>query len=306
MTMLAILFAYRYRNAPSWGRLAGCGAFCGLAALARSELILLVLFIVVPLAIATRDRTWQHRLGLLGAGVAAAVVVIAPWAIYNSTRFVHPEVLSAQSGPLLAAANCDSTYYGPLQGYFDIQCNVAVDKAAGVGPNDDESQADQVDRKAAFHYIRTHLGRLPTVERIRMQRLVGLYHTSLYVHMDNLIEGRELWISWVGLYSFWLLALLAIVGIVLHKRRKPRGPPLYPVLAPIYALVITVLVTYASTRFRAIAEPSIALLAALAIDAFFRRGRPVELEPSEEGVGVAGGDGHDRALGVDAGRVGQE
>ncbi len=306
MAMLAVWFAYRYRRDPTWWRLAWCGLFCGLAALTRSELILLVPFIVLPLALSTRDRSWKTRLGLLGAGVAAAAVVIAPWSIYNSTRFVHPEVLSSQSGPLLAAANCDSTYYGDLQGYFDIQCNVAVDKAAGVGPNDDESQADLIDRKAAFRYIRTHLSRLPTVERVRLQRLVGLYHTSLYVHMDNLIEGRPLWISWAGLYSFFLLAFLAIAGVVLHKRRKPRGPPLYPVLAPIYALVLTVLVTYASTRFRAVAEPSIAVLAALGIDAFFRRPRAADSQPSEEGVGVAGGDRHDRARGVDAGRIGQE
>jgi 4-amino-4-deoxy-L-arabinose transferase-like glycosyltransferase len=271
MAMLAVLFAYRYRRAPTWWRLALCGGACGLAALTRSELILLVPLLVLPLAIGTRDRSWQARLGLIGAGFAAAIIVIAPWSIYNSTRFVHPEVLSSQSGPLLAAANCDSTYYGKLQGYFDIQCNAAVDKAAGVGPNDDESQADLVDRKAAFHYIRTHMSRLPTVERIRLQRLVGLYHTSLYVHMDNLIEGRPLWISWAGLWSFFALALLAIAGIVLYKRRSERGPPLYPVLAPIYAVVITVLATYASTRFRAVAEPSIALLAALAIDGLWSR-----------------------------------
>jgi hypothetical protein len=38
-------------------------------------------------------------------------------------------------------------------------------------------------------------------------------------------------------------------------------------LAPIVVVVITVLVTYASTRFRTTAEPSIAVLAAVAIDA---------------------------------------
>ncbi len=303
MTVLAVLLAYRYRREPTWWRLALCGVACGLAALARSELILLVPFLVLPLAISTRERSWRARLGFVGAGFAAAIIVIAPWSVYNSTRFVHPEVLSSQSGPLLAAANCDSTYYGKLQGYFDIRCNQAVDQAAGVGPNDDESQSDLIDRKAAFHYIRTHLSRLPTVERVRLQRLVGLYHPAFYVHMDVLIEGRPLWISWVGLYSFFLLALLAIAGVVVHKRRKPRGPPLYPLLAPIYALVVTVLVTYASTRFRSVAEPSIALLAALAIDAFFR-GRTSDT--SEERVGVASSDGHDGALGVDAGRVGQQ
>jgi 4-amino-4-deoxy-L-arabinose transferase-like glycosyltransferase len=290
-TMLAVLLAYRYRRAPSWQRLAWCGAACGASALTRSELILLVPFVVLPVAIATPDRSWRDRVGFLGVGVLAAAVVIAPWAIYNSTRFVHPEVLSSQSGPLLAAANCDSTYYGPLQGYFDVNCNIAVDKAAAIGTNDDESQADLVDRRAAFHYIRGHLGRLPTVERIRLQRLVGLYHPSLYVHMDNLIEGRELWISWVGFYSFFALAVLAIAGVVLYERRKPRGPPLFPLLAPIFAVIVTVMATYASTRFRSVAEPSIALLAALAIDALFTRRpspEPASMTPPKRSVIDAG------------------
>ena len=72
------------------------------------------------------------RLRWLGASVLAAAVVLAPWTIYNTTRFVHPVLLSAQFAPLLASANCDSTYYGPLQGYFDIQCAAAI---AQEGPD---------------------------------------------------------------------------------------------------------------------------------------------------------------------------
>jgi hypothetical protein len=41
--------------------------------------------------------------------------------------------------------------------------------------------------------------------------------------------------------------------------------PLFPMLAPVVVVVITVLTTYASTRFRAAAEPSLAVLAAVAI-----------------------------------------
>ena len=54
-------------------------------------------------------------------------------------------------------------------------------------------------------------------------------------------------------------------------RRRANAPPLYPLLAPIGVVVITVLLIYASTRFRTTAEPSIAILTAVAIDALWMR-----------------------------------
>jgi 4-amino-4-deoxy-L-arabinose transferase-like glycosyltransferase len=278
-TTLAVLLAYRYWQRPSWPRLAFVGAACGAAALTRSELFLLVLLLVVPLALLTRERPLRERMLLLGAGVAAAVLVVAPWSIYNLTRFKHPVLLSAQIGPLLSAANCDSTYTGFLRGYFDIQCYVAVDARAGITERDDESVEDVVNRRAALKYIRSHLDRLPDVEGVRLLRIVGLYHPTKYVAMDSFIEGRELWISWTALYSFYGIAILAIAGAIVLRRRR-YGCPLYPLLAPAAVVIFTVLVTYASTRFRAAAEPMLVVLAAIAIDAavawLFPRTRPVD------------------------------
>ena len=239
--------------------------------MARSELILLVPFLVVPLVWTTRDHSWQERLRWLGAAVAAALIVIAPWTVYNTTRFVHPVLLSAQFDPLLASANCQSVYYGDLQGYFDIQCAIAIAKKDGLTlpdglPKYDESQEDVVYRREALAYVRAHLSRLPVVEGVRLLRIVGLYKTSLYVRADAYVEGRNpVWISWAALYSFWALALLSIAGAVVLRRRE-HGPPVYPLLAPIVVVVVTVVVTYASTRFRTTAEPSLAVLAAFAID----------------------------------------
>ncbi len=94
-----LLLAYRYWRAPSWRRLVVVGAACGLGALARSELILFVPMVVVPLVWATRDRTAREKLQWLGASVLAAAIVIAPWTIYNSTRFVHPILLERAVRP---------------------------------------------------------------------------------------------------------------------------------------------------------------------------------------------------------------
>ena len=285
----ALLLAYRYRREPSGARLALVGAMCGLGALARSELILLVPLLVVPLAWTTRDRTARARAQWLGVSVAAALVVIAPWTVYNSTRFVHPELLSSQFGPLLASANCESTYFGQQQGYFDITCNAAIDAAHGVTLADDESQQDAVDRRAAFHYIRGHMGRLPTVEGVRLLRIVGLYHPGDYARADWYVEGRDPeWISFAALYSFWCVALAAVAGAVVTRRRSRRAPSdgdddgdddddgapaVFPLLSPVLVVVLTVLVTYASTRFRTTAEPALVVLAAVAIDGLVRLGR---------------------------------
>lgn len=264
---VALLLAYRYWQRPSWRRLALVGLACGLGALARSELLLLVPFVVVPLAWSTRDRTLRQKVGWLAASVAAALIVIAPWTIYNSTRFVHPVLISAQFDPLLASANCDSTYYGDLQGYFDITCAQAVATKAGLTLKDDESQEDVVYHRAAIDYVEGHLSRLPTVEAVRLLRIVGLYQTSRYVHADWYVEGRRpYWITWSGLYGFWALALLSIAGAVVLRKRA-HAPPLYPLLAPVAAVIVTVLITYASTRFRTTAEPSLAVLSAVAIEA---------------------------------------
>ena len=100
--------------------------------MARSELLLLVPFVVVPLVWSTSERTRRQKWQWLAASVGAALIVIAPWTIYNSTRFVHPVLLSAQFDPLLASANCDSTYYGEFQGYFDINCGIAIAKKDGL------------------------------------------------------------------------------------------------------------------------------------------------------------------------------
>jgi 4-amino-4-deoxy-L-arabinose transferase-like glycosyltransferase len=272
LTVVIVLLAYRYRRQPGWKRVVALGAACGFGALARSELILFVPLILVPLLWSTRDVARKVKWQWFGASVLTAAIVVAPWTIYNTTRFAHPILLSAQIDPLLASANCDSVYYGKFQGYFDITCAMAIADKEHITLADDESEENAIYRREAVDYIRGHLSRLPEVEGVRLLRIVGLYKTGLYVRADWYVEGRRpYWITWSGLYSFWVLTLLAVAGAVVWRRRRANAPPMYPLLAPILVVVITVLVTYASTRFRTTAEPSIAVLAAVAIDAAWVR-----------------------------------
>jgi hypothetical protein len=106
---------------------------------------------------------------------------------------------------------------------------------------------------------------VPVVVGVRILRVVGLYQPDRYVRLDNFMEGRELGVSRAALYSFYGIAVLAIAGVVVVRRH--RTVPVFPLLAPSAVVLVTVVVTYASTRFRAAAEPTLVVLAAVALNA---------------------------------------
>jgi hypothetical protein len=269
LVTLAVLLGYHYLRRPSWQRLALVGFACGLAALTRSELLLLVPALVAPLAWRTRELGASRIAKWVVVGALVPLLVLAPWVAYNAGRFEEPVLLSTNFYPLLASANCDSTYYGRLQGYFDIQCALDVREREGITQADDQSEEGLVYRRAAFDYIGDEVGRLPHVVGVRLRRLVNLYEPERAIEIDSFVEGRERWVARWGFYSFYVVAGLAVAGAVVLRRRN--AAPLFPLLAPSIVVILTVIVTYASTRFRAVAEPTLAVLAAIAIDAALAR-----------------------------------
>ncbi|HEY6319402.1 MAG TPA: glycosyltransferase family 39 protein, partial [Acidimicrobiia bacterium] len=166
LTALTVLFAYHYVRRPSWWCLALVGAGCGAASLARSELILLVPLVVLPLALLTRTRGLRTQLTWLGGALLATLLVIGPWVGYNLSRFQHPVYLSSQFDALLASANCDTTYDGSLIGYFSVPC--AEHYQHEYHAHGDQSEQAIAYQQAADTYIRNHKGRVPIVVAARL------------------------------------------------------------------------------------------------------------------------------------------
>ncbi len=276
-TALAMLFAYRYWHEPRWWRLALVGVASGAGALSRSELILIVPLMVVPLALLVPGERRRERGIAIGAGALAALVVMAPWLVFNLTRFEKPELLSTQFGPLLSSANCDQIWQSHHISYFSIECTKQIE-VRSVRPGMDQSEQDAVYRAAALDYIGDHLGDVPRVVAARLGAIVGLYHPGLQMRIDGIIEGRGVGMARFSWFSFWALGALAVVGGMVLRRR--RSVPVFPLLVPPVMVVVTVALTYFSTRFRASAEVSICLLAAVALDAAIARRRPPEEAPT--------------------------
>jgi 4-amino-4-deoxy-L-arabinose transferase-like glycosyltransferase len=266
--VLALLLAYNLRDRPRTATALGCGALCGLAGLARAELVLFVPLLAVPAALAARGVDRRTHLRLAAGVVVAAIAVMSPWVIYNQTRFKDSTFVSTNDGLALAGSNCDHVYYGSAIGLTFLQ-PPCIDVPQPPG---DQSQVSATYRRRALDYMGNHKHQLPLVVAARIGRTWSLYR-PFDMLLYNRAEGKERFVILAGIIAYYPLLALALVGGWLLIRRR-RGM-LWPLVIPAVALTVGVALTYGQTRFRSAAEPSIVILAAIAVttgwDAFRRR-----------------------------------
>jgi hypothetical protein len=192
--------------------------------------------------------------------VIAAVVVVGPWVGYNASRFKDRTFVSTNDGIALAGSYCDNVFYGHGLGLTSISGpDACIDNPPPPG---DQSQVEAIYRKRAMHYARTHLSRLPIVVAARIGRTWSLYRPLDMVEF-NKGEGRESWVTRLGLLVYYPTLIGAIAGAIIMWRRRARRA-LWVLLVPAIGVTVGVAVTYGQTRFRAAAEPSLAILAAVA------------------------------------------
>lgn len=264
---LFVLVAYTYVRRPSLRTLGALGLAGALASMTRTELILLIPLGVVPLALWTQGLPRREQWRWAGIGIATGVVVLLPWIGANLLRFDEPTTLSSNVGLTLASANCDSTWYGPNIGYWDFTCA----KAAGTLPSltgGDPSEVDAAARSEALDYISENRGRLPAVLAARVARIAGVWDPRQQVQVD-IIEHRPERIAQSGVTLWWLVLVLAGFGVAALRR---AGIPSWPALAPIVTMLVGVVSAFASTRYRASAEPAVVILAAAGAVALLDRG----------------------------------
>lgn len=264
---VVLILAYRYRARPGWGPALALGAAVGVLCLARSEQVLVVPLLVVPLILFTRDVAWPSRVGRLAAAGAMIVFVLAPWTLYNLGRFEKPVILSTGFGYTAKAGACDSTFNGERLGSYDfLGCLLNV-----LPPTTsvrDGSVDDSLLRKAALNYTTEHLGRLPVVIAVREGRTWSLVSPKLQLSLNGQLLNAPTEVLWLQLAFYWALLVPAIAGAVILRRRHVL---LYPLLAFPITVIISTAVTFGDSRYRAAAEVALVILAAVALEALIRR-----------------------------------
>lgn len=276
MIALSLIAAYRVIERPTSGRALALGAAIGLAALTRSEALLLVPLLVLPLAWKVRPGFWR----VAAIACAGTALVVAPWTVRNWVVFHQPVVISTNEGGVWAGANCNSTYYGPGIGTWNLNC------VPRLNLNRNEAQESDRYRRKGIDYMQDHLGRLPAVLPIRLLRTWDFYRPG---QQASAAEAHPLRVEYANTVIYFLMLPLAGYGILLLRR---RGVPLLPLLSLFAMVSVVSLVLYGYPRFWHAAQiPFLVLVAAAVLHLFEERATirrvlspPVAVERLEVGA----------------------
>src|SRR4051794_22077627 len=260
---IAVLAAYAFWQRPTVGRAVAVGLAVAVFTLTRAEGLLFALVPIV-LALIAADLELRRRIVLAAVATGVTLLAIAPWTIYNSTRFEHPVLVSTSLGWTMAAANCGSTYEGKDIGYYSYPCAAAAEE----GLRGDASSEDLELRKRARTFMGDHVRELPWVVTVRVARTFGVFRPLDQVRADRGDSGRDFPAGTAGLVVFYALVPAAVFGVPTLRKRKI---PVFPLLALFGIVVVTVAITFGQTRYRAPAEVSLVLLAAVGIQAALTR-----------------------------------
>jgi hypothetical protein len=294
LVALCLLAAYRLWERAGWVDAGLLGGAIALAALTRAEALLLFGVLVIPLLWGLRAVTPGRRVLLALTAWAVGGLLLVPWFAYNMSRFEEPVLMTSQTGAVLSAANCDTTFYGDFIGYYANCYDEYVAAGRATWPdvdNLDESQRDIYSRDAATAYIREHKGRLPVVAVARVARMFDLYNPELgsgeeyctpelgchrewlgqNVRLNWMVEGRGVWPSRLGFAMYWVLLALAVPGAVILARRRI---PISPLLAMPVVITVTSALTFGITRYRVPVDAMLVVLAAVTVDWLIARRWP--------------------------------
>jgi 4-amino-4-deoxy-L-arabinose transferase-like glycosyltransferase len=259
VTAALLLLAYGLRDGVRLRWWLAAGVALGLAALTRTEALLLVPVVVVPVARAGVDAGhWWQRVGVACLGI---VVLVGAWTIRNAVQLHVFQPLTNNSGTLVAGSNCARVYSGYQIGLWRLDCVTDIDTTGLT-----ETEAAARFRSTGVDYARDNASRLPAVVGARVLRTWGAWNPSRQADFESL-EGRpKPWInaSWV---TGWIVAALAIAGAVVQRR---AARPVWLLAGPVVVATITAVIAYGNSRFRTVAEPGLLVLAAIALVALAR------------------------------------
>jgi Gpi18-like mannosyltransferase len=253
-----LLLALALLERPSTLGTAGLGVLVALAALTRSEGLLLIPLLAAPLMACAPGR----RVRLAATLLAAAALALSPWVIRNWHAFGQP-VFTTNEGTTLAGANCPKTYYDtPSIGAFATSCLGKL----GIAPSANAAVSNSRLRAAGMRYLRAHRTRAVLVAGVRVLRTWGFYA----IDHQTRPSGRNRTLQTTGVVIYYAVLLVGLSGAIVLWRRGMRAQ-LAIVLAPVVLATVTAVLTYGFVRLRHPAEASLIVLAGISLASLRRR-----------------------------------
>jgi len=256
----------RYSAAPSASNAAAAGLVLGLAALARPTFLPMLALVAVCLLFFDRRRGhWSLRMGHALALLAAAALLLAPWAARNARQLGYPTVSTTHGGYTLWLAN-NARFYeflrsSPRGAVWEAD-EFNADAAAKREPHD-EIGNDRRLSAAAVAAIREEPGMFLKACVFRLRRFWGVAPRETRAG-DATIPN---WLRYAVTAWYAAVHVLALAGfIALCRSPGAAGWAWGIALAMSFSAVH--LLYWSDMRMRAPLIPWVALLAAAGAAAF--------------------------------------
>jgi Dolichyl-phosphate-mannose-protein mannosyltransferase len=248
--------AHRHR----WALVAG--VLGGLAILTRANAAILLAPLVIAVWHARPRWSWR-ALAPPAALVAVALVTVSPWTIRNAVVFHRFVPVSTQLGSALAgtyndAARTDRQHpasWRSLRRVPDYQYLVRRWRQIP------EPTLDRELRAAALRYIAHHPAYVAKVAFWNTARMLDLAGMRWARHTASTISIGPRWAD-AGVVCFWLIAALAIAGVLTSRGRRTPG---YVAAIPALLFVSVVFLAVETPRYRTGIDPFIVMFAGVAL-----------------------------------------
>ena len=136
----------------------------------------------------------------------------------------------------------------------------------------DESEVSKHFRQEGLDYLSGHLDRFPVVVAVRVARMWDVYAPIQKLNWDTIEQGRSpTAVAGIALAQFYVLVIIAIVGLVMLRRRKTI---IYPLIGLAVTCTAAAMIAFGSTRYRVPAEIAIIIAASVALAALLERWFP--------------------------------
>lgn len=262
---IVAVLAPRRTGAWPWALLAG--GLCGVAALTRSN----GLVVALAVGLGAWGAGSGRRLRAPALVVATTLVVLAPWVARNLSAFGGRVPLGTQTGYTLAGMyNAEAARGGPLLAAWRTPDSLPAFEARFHAPGIDEGELDGRLRRDALRFAADHPLYVAQAGGLGALRLfdVGPGHATLS-NISYGEEGIDPAVRGPVRLELYVVALLAVGGAVVLARRRRWGPPFVWLTALL--LTLSVLPTSGTPRYRAPLDPFLVILAAVAVVAFRER-----------------------------------
>ncbi len=286
---LALLALARAWRAPGPWRFAAAGALTGVAILVRADLLVLPFVLAIVIGLGLRGAGARRALGAAGAYLLAAMIALAPWATYASSRRHELTPITSSSWSALFVGT-----YLPGDGRIFGLREALGDQARAYNPqirgieNRNLRTEWVLDAVAARHpkLARSHALQRETLRNLRRY---GLGHPVAFAGM----QVRKLERMWLGYdrgthhkERRWILAihlLLSAAGLagLVYGLWRTRHPALWAILATVVTVtaVNSFFVSEARHNVRVVPLLIAGGIAGVALARVSDRGRAARSEP---------------------------